>query len=263
MHYRVIRTVFAAVLAAGLSFGTAQADAPAASHLLTVRETGVLRVCTTGDYPPYTVRDDNGTYRGTDITLATELAAALQVSPQWVPVTWAGLAGDFAARCDIAVGGISDTAARRELADFSVALSTDGKTPVSRREDGDTYATIADINRPGVRVIVNRGGTNENFARANFPAADLTVWPDNLTIYDEIEQGRADVFVTDSVEGRYRQLTHPGLRVLHPDKPFDSFTKAYMLPRGDSIFDAVVNTWLTYQLRTGHVDRLTAEWLGV
>ncbi|MGW4249782.1 hypothetical protein [Nocardia sp. NPDC004722] len=34
--------------------GPAAAESP--SRLLTVVQSGVLRVCTTGDYPPYTVR---------------------------------------------------------------------------------------------------------------------------------------------------------------------------------------------------------------
>ncbi|MFI9503399.1 transporter substrate-binding domain-containing protein [Nocardia sp. NPDC052566] len=231
------------------------------SRLLTVQQAGVLRVCTTGDYPPYTVRE-NDRYVGVDITLAADLAAALHVTPQWIPTTWGTLMDDFAAQCDIGVGGISDTAARRRIADFSVPTSVDGKTPVTRRADGDAYSTVAQINQPGVRVIVNRGGTNEAFARANFPAAELTLWPDNMTIYDQIELGNADVFVTDSVEGRYRQRTHPTLQVLHPDQPFDSFTKAYLLPRGDALFNTVVNLWLETQIRSGRTEQLVREWIG-
>ncbi|MGW4247402.1 hypothetical protein ACWELQ_33485, partial [Nocardia sp. NPDC004722] len=72
----------------------------------------------------------------------------------------------------------------------------------------------------------------------------------------------ADVFVTDSVEGRYRQRTHPDLQVLHPDHPFDSATKAYLLPRGDLAFDTVVNTWLQAQISSGRSARLLADWIG-
>ncbi|WP_433724298.1 transporter substrate-binding domain-containing protein [Nocardia sp. CA-129566] len=238
------------------------ATAQDASRLFTVQQSGVLRVCTTGDYPPYTLREDDGTYRGVDITLATDLAATLHVVPQWIPTTWSTLTDDFLAHCDIAVGGISDTAARRRVADFSIATSIDGKTPVTRRADADSYATIEQINRPEVRVIVNRGGTNEAFARANFPAAQLTIWPDNLTIYDQIEQRNADVFVTDSVEGRYRQRTHTTLQVLHPDAPFDSAPKAYLLPQGDTLFNAVVNTWLESEIRSGRSNQLLTDWIG-
>ncbi|WP_330254290.1 transporter substrate-binding domain-containing protein [Nocardia sp. NBC_00565] len=237
------------------------ATAQEVSRLVTVQQSGVLRVCTTGDYPPYTLREDDA-YRGVDITLASDLAATLHVVPQWIPTTWSTLTDDFLAQCDIAVGGISDTTARRQVADFSIPTSIDGKTPVTRRADADTYATIDQINRPEVRVIVNRGGTNEAFARTNFPEAQLTIWPDNLTIYDQLEQHRADVFVTDSVEGRYRQRTHPTLQVLHPDTPFDSAAKAYLLPKGDVLFNTVVNTWLESAIRSGRADQLLADWIG-
>ncbi|MVU77540.1 transporter substrate-binding domain-containing protein [Nocardia sp. ET3-3] len=248
------------LLTSGAAAPAATAE-PSPSRLLIVAQSGVLRVCTTGDYPPYTLRGDDGAYTGVDITLATELATVLHAVPQWIPTTWSTLAADFVAHCDLAVGGISDTAERRQVADFSIPISTDGKTPVTRRADGDAYSTIAAINQPGVRVIVNPGGTNEKFARANFPDANLIVWPDNLTIYEQLEQGNADVFVTDSVEGRYRGRTHPDLQVLHPDHPFDSAPKAYLLPRGDLAFDTVVNTWLQAQLATGRPTQLLDTWI--
>ena len=78
-------------------------------------------------------------------------------------------------------------------------------------------------------MIVNRGGTNEQFARAHFPHAQPAVWPDNVTIFDQISQARADVFDTDSVEGRYRVRRHPDLRVLASEAPFDSFGKVFLV----------------------------------
>lgn len=222
---------------------------------------GVLRVCTTGDYPPFSLRGPDGRYRGVDIALAGELAAALHVTPRWVPTTWRTLTTDFPARCDIAVGGISDTPARRRVADFSVPLVVDGKVPIVRRGDADKYATLAGIDRPQVRVIVNPGGGNEAFARAHFPHAHLIVWPDNLTVCDRLADGTADVFVTDSVEGRYRQRGYPGLVVLHPDRPFDTEAKAFMLPAGRPLFAAFVDGWLRGEIRGGRVAVLMNSWL--
>ncbi len=222
-----------------------------------------LRVCTTGDYPPYSVGDGNGGYRGVDIDLARGLAATVGRPIEFVPLTWSSMKTDFAAlNCDIAAGGISDSAARREFAEFSMTYGTDGKAPITRTADADRYATIEQINRPEVRVIANRGGTNEEFARKNFPNAQLTLWPDNVTIFDEIAQGRADVFATDSVEGRYRVRTHPDLTVLHPDRPFDSFGKVFLVRKNDPVLAAEVNAWLAAQTATGGVDRLFADWIG-
>ncbi|WP_024805364.1 transporter substrate-binding domain-containing protein [Nocardia sp. BMG51109] len=222
-----------------------------------------LRVCTTGDYPPYSVSDGAGGFRGVDIDLARGLADVLRRPVQFVPTTWKSLPADFAAlNCDLAVGGISDSPARRAFSDFSITYGTDGKTPITRTEDAGRFATIEQIDRPEVRVVVNRGGTNEQFARTNFPHAQVSLWPDNVTIFDEIAQGRADVFVTDSVEGRYRVRTHPGLTVLHPDRPFDSFGKVFLLRRDDPVSAAEVNGWLAAQLATGGVDRLLDTWIG-
>ncbi|MGK8512612.1 transporter substrate-binding domain-containing protein [Nocardia asiatica] len=222
-----------------------------------------LRACTPGDYPPYSIRDDAGGHRGVDVDLAQGFAALLGRPIEFVPVTWATLKTDFAERnCDLAVGGISDLPSRRAFADFSITYGTDGKAPVTHRADGAAYSTIAEINRPDVRVIANRGGTNEEFARKNFPAAQLTLWPDNLTIFGELEQGRADVFVTDSVEGRYRVRQHPDLQVLHPESPFDSFGKVLLVRKGDPVLAAMVDAYLATQLATGAVDRLFDQWIG-
>jgi cyclohexadienyl dehydratase len=222
-----------------------------------------VRVCTTGDYPPYSVTDGHGGYRGIDIDLVRDMAQLLGRQVRFVPTTWASMGSDFAARaCDLAVGGISDAAARRAYADFSLSYGTDGKTPIVRADDAGKYATIEQIDQPQVRVIVNRGGTNEQFARTHFPHAQLTVWPDNVTIFDQIVAGRADVFVTDSVEGRYRVRQHPELRVLHPETPFDSFGKVFLLPKNDVPAAVMINSWLASQLATGGVDRRVAEWIG-
>ncbi|MEU2176573.1 transporter substrate-binding domain-containing protein [Nocardia sp. NPDC019219] len=248
-----------AVLVAGWT-ALVVAAIPAAAQ---PENSAALRACTPGDYPPYSIRDDGGGYRGIDVDLARGFAALLGRPIEFVPVTWATLKTDFAERnCDVAVGGISDLPSRRAFADFSITYGTDGKAPITHRANGAAYSTVAEINRPDVRVIANRGGTNEDFARKNFPDAQLTLWPDNLTIFGEIEQGRADVFVTDSVEGRYRVRQHPDLQVLHPEAPFDSFGKVLLVRKSDPVLAALLDAYLTSQLATGAVDRLFDQWIG-
>ncbi len=111
------------------------------------------------------------------------------------------------------------------------------------------YQTIADIDRPGTRVIVNPGGTNERFARANIKNAEIRIYADNVTIFDEIAKGNADLMMTDSSETRYQQKLHPGvLCAVHPDKPFDFAEKAYWLQR-DAALKAFVDHWLHIAIR--------------
>ncbi|MEE4421516.1 transporter substrate-binding domain-containing protein [Streptomyces bugieae] len=234
------------------------------SALDTVPRRGELRVCTTGDYRPFSYRDPGtGTYRGVDIDMARDLARSLDAKPRYVPTTWAGLVGDLSAgRCDIAMGGVSITLARARAVSFSEPTRTDGKTPIVRCADKDKYGTLEQIDRPGTTVIVNPGGTNEEFARAHIKHATLKVHPDNTTIFDEIIAGRADVMMTDASETRYQAKLHPELCSVHPDKPFTFSEKAYALPRGDHDFTAYVNQWVHLATHDGTYRKYENAWMG-
>ena len=80
------------------------------------------------------------------------------------------------------------------------------------------YQTVADIDKPGVKVIANPGGSNERFAKANFKQAALTIHSDNIGIFDEVLKGNADVFVTESAEAIVQQRQNLGLCAVNPDK---------------------------------------------
>ncbi|MEU9118023.1 transporter substrate-binding domain-containing protein [Streptomyces sp. NPDC048483] len=236
---------------------------PVATLLDTVPRRGVLRVCTTGDYRPFTHRDPKtGAYSGIDIQMARDLAKSLDAKPRYVATTWANLVGDLASgRCDIAVGGVSITLPRARAVYFSEPTRTDGKTPIVRCADKDRYRTLDQIDRRGTKVIVNPGGTNEQFARAHIKRATLTVHPDNTTIFDEIIAGRADVMMTDAGETRYQAKIHPELCSVHPDKPFTFSEKAYALPRGDEEFKAYVDQWVHLATHDGTYRKYEEAWM--
>ncbi len=237
--------------------------AETASRLDGVMQAGTLKVCTTGDYRPFSYLDAaKGTFEGIDIDLAGDLATALGVKVEFVPTTWSKLMADFTAgACDIAMGGVSITLPRQKVAFFSIPTLVDGKTPITRCENVGKFQTLADIDRPEVTAVVNPGGTNESFARANLKAAKIVVFPDNTRIFEEILAGRADLMMTDAVETRLQQKRHPGLCAVHPDQPFTFSEKAYLLPKGDGVFKAFVDQWLNLRLHDGTYARITAAWM--
>jgi chorismate mutase-like protein len=183
------------------------------------------------------------------------------VKLQVVPTTWAAMMGDLGDdRFDLAMGGVSVSLERQKKAWFSIPYLRDGKTPIARCEDAQKYQTLADIDRPAVRLIVNPGGTNERFARANATHATLVVNPDNVTIFDRIVAGDADVMITDAIEARLQQRLHPTLCALHPDAPFDFSEKAVLLPR-DVALKAYVDQWLHQAIESGAFARANEQWL--
>ncbi|MCX9193584.1 ABC transporter substrate-binding protein [Carbonactinospora thermoautotrophica] len=228
-----------------------------------VVERGEIRVCTTGDYRPFTYRDPKtGQYTGIDVDMAKDLAAALGVRVTFVPTTWRTLMSDFTAgRCDIGAGGVSVTLDRARQAYFSEPYLRDGKTPITRCENASRFQTLAQIDQPGVRVVVNPGGTNERFARENLKQATIVVHEDNTTIFDQIVAGRADLMITDSSEARYQAKIHPELCAVHPDQPFTFAEKAYLLPRGDEEFKHWVDQWVHLRTHDGTYRRLSDAWM--
>jgi cyclohexadienyl dehydratase len=172
---------------------------------------GVLRIGTPADYAPFAVAH-GGMLQGSDVELAVQLAAALQLRPVFIRTSWQALLDDLTAdRFDIAVGGVSANAARRARADISVALSRSGKTAIGRCHDQSRLASLAAIDRRTVTVVENPGGTNESFARAHLQSARLVIHPDNRTVFDELLSGRADVMFTDETEVRLATHRHPDL----------------------------------------------------
>jgi chorismate mutase-like protein len=109
-------------------------------------------------------------------------------------------------------------------------------------------------------LIVNPGGTNERFAHRYAPQAQLTVYPDNVTIFGQIVAGAADLMITDAIETRLQQRLHPQLCAVHPDAPFDQAEKAILLPRDDA-FKAYVDQWLGQRIANGSVQQRLDRWL--
>jgi cyclohexadienyl dehydratase len=153
----------------------------------------VLRVCTPGDYKPFAFQKPDGTFEGIDVDHMQSLMASLVSS---------GMGEDERSndgrlhrrQVRIAVGGISVTLDRQKRVAFSTAYMVNGKTPLVRCAEVAKYQTVADIDKPGVKVIANPGGSNERFAKANFKNATVTIHTDNITIFDEVLKGNADVF---------------------------------------------------------------------
>src|SRR5438034_464167 len=202
--------VFVSLAMAVLWTVVAHAQQPANSRLDDIIKRGTLRVGMTGDYRPFTYFDKTTSkFAGFDVDMAEALGKALGVKVEFVQTAWPQLMKDFEAdNFDIAMGGVSITLDRQKKGLFSTPIMREGKTPIARCADVGKYQSITDIDRKGTRVIVNPGGTNERFARANIKDADITVFPDNTVIFDEIAKGNADLMMTDASETRYQQKQH-------------------------------------------------------
>jgi cyclohexadienyl dehydratase len=247
------------LLSPGLA-ATTGAETP--SLLDAIAKSGTLRVGLTEDYRPFSIADASGTVEGIDVDMANNLSQSLGVRLEIVKTSWPTLKSDLEAdRFDIAMGGITITLDRQKAGLFSIPVFSSGKTPITHCADAAKYRTLAQIDQPGVRVIVNPGGTNERFDQAHLQQATIVPWKDNATIFDALAGGTADVMITDAVETGLQAKLHPGvLCPVHPDAPFDHSQLGYWMPR-DAIFAAYVDQWLNLLNLTGEHQAILDRWL--
>lgn len=249
----VRRHIYGAIVA--LCCGT---PALGGEALEAIHTRGSLLVGTTGDYKPFTFREPDGRYSGADIVMAEHLARRLGVRLQLVPTAWPVLLDDFTAgKFDVAMGGVSVNAARAARGTFSTVVYVDGKRPVARCADQDRFTSVEAIDQPSVRVIVNPGGTNSDFAQKNLTHAAVTIHSDNTTVFDEIIAGRADVMVTDGIEADHQALMHPSLCPTHVAAPFTRLEKAY-LARNDPDLVREINGLIATETASGEWPRMLA-----
>jgi cyclohexadienyl dehydratase len=234
-----------------------------ADALQAVRMRGVLRVGTTGDYCPMSyLNPETRAYEGFDAALAEDLAASLGVKIEYIPTAWPTLMRDtLAGKFDLALCGITVTSARKEQALMSDGYLENGKTILCRSEDAGKYVSLAAVNRPGVRVMENPGGLNEQFARENLPEAALTIHPVNEEIPALIASGKADVMITETMEAAY--YTGKDSRLAAPllDRPFTHGQLGALLPPGNETLLEYVNCFIETERRSGRLNELSILYL--
>ena len=103
----------------------------AESNLDKILSTGVLKVGTTGDWDPMTMKDPaTNKYKGFDIDVMKELAKDMGVTVEFVPTDWKTIvSGITSARYDISTS-VSKTPKRAEVAGFTDTYYKYGTVPL-------------------------------------------------------------------------------------------------------------------------------------
>ena len=89
------------------------------SRLDDVIKRGALRVCTPGDYKPFSLASGDAGFEGLDVDLVQAMAKSLGVEARFVKTSWPKLMDDFVEKCDLGIGGISVTTDRQKRAFFT------------------------------------------------------------------------------------------------------------------------------------------------
>lgn len=208
------------------------------SHRLNrVTASKVVRVCIWPDYYSITYRNPKTQQlSGIDIDLARELGKDLGVAVQFVDSSFAKLIEDVTQdHCDVAMFAIGITPQRAEKLRFTQAhLASDIyaiTTKTNRR-----IKTWDDIDKAGSVVAVAKGTLHEPVMKERLKAAELLVLDTPFAREQEVQSGRADVFMTDyPYSQRFLANTDWG-RVVSPPSTYHVTPYAYAMKPGDDVW---------------------------
>ena len=249
-------TFMLAMLAASPAPATAQ------STLHRILEAGEIRVGTTGDWNPMTVRDPaTNAYQGFDIDVVTELAKDLGVRLVFVSTEWKTLvSGMVAGKYDISTSA-SVTPSRIRTVGFTRSYYQVGSVPLTLKKDLARFNGWEDINRADVRVAVTLGTSFEQQVKQFFPKADIKAVEAPARDFQEVLSGRAQVSITSNLEASQLVQTYPQLAVVPVDKPRSPADLAFITPQTDQVWINYLNHWIAIKANRGFFRDLQEKWM--
>ncbi len=236
-----------------------------AGRLEDIEARGTIRIGTTGDYRPMSyLNPETGEYEGIDAELSQIIADSLGVAIEYVPTSWPTLTEDtMADKFDFALCGISRNYARAKIMAMSdgYGIGYFGKTILCRKEDAKKFQSLADIDKPEVRVMINPGGTNEKFAHANLKNVQLIVHQKNAEIPALIAEGKADIMITEVVEANHYVRLDNRLAAPMVDRPFTLHSCGALMMKGDQEFLNYINFVFAELRMNGTMAKLEEKYL--
>jgi len=225
-----------------VAHGLVMADGDRLERILAAK---TLRACIWPDYYGISFRNPKTLQlSGIDVDLARELARELGVEIEFVDSAFATLIDDVLTdRCDLATFAIGITPERRKHLRFTqphLASDIYGITTRSNRRVRDW----SDIDRPGTLVAVAKGTLHEPIMRQKLRHAELRVLDTPHAREQEVQSGRADVFMTDYPYSRRMLESHDWARLVLPSDPYHVTPYAWAMAPGDDAFHARVERFI-------------------
>jgi len=238
------------------AIGTAHAQ----SVLDEILSEGKLKVGTTGDWNPMSVRDPaSNSYKGFDIDVMTELAKDLDVELEFVPTDWKTLVNGVTSGKYHMTGSASISPPRMKAAGFSESYLAVEIYPFTMQDKLSKFDGWDSINQPGVKVATTLGTTFEKHVREWFPNAEIKVVEAPARGFNEVVAGRADVFITSNIEGATLKEKFDIAQV-GGTEPRAPAPIAMLLPQDDQVWINYVNNWVKLKKLKGFFEATGETW---
>lgn len=235
-----------------------------ADKLDDVIDEGVLRCGVVLDFPPIGYRDANNQPAGFDVEYCKDLAAALEVEFEILPLTWAErLPVIVTNRADVVFGGTSDSLARAKTVGFSIPYAIYYAQAVVGKNTG--IKTVEDMLVKGVKVAAAVGTVPEQewlkLAKKHGVEGSYQGYQSENEVFLAVAQGKADAGITTNTTILPITQQHKTL-ISGPRMPWGTDYTSVVGPRMDVTWLNYLNLFVTHQVRSGRYAELWGKYVG-
>ncbi len=249
--------LFAIGMATALITSSASAD-----KVDDVIDAGKLRCGVVLDFPPIGYRDANNEPAGFDVEYCKDLAAALDVELELVPLTWADrLPVIVTNRADVVFGGTSDTLERAKTVGFTIPYAIYFAQAVVGAETG--IETFEDMKGARVAAAVGTVPEQEFLKYAEeWGTVDLYQgYQSENEVFLAVAQGKADAGITTNTAIKPITDQYDSV-VAGPRMPWTTDYTSVVGPRKDVPWLNYLNLFITQQVRSGRYQELWGHFVG-
>ena len=227
----------------------AQVPVKATEAAKSLAPSGVLRVAINLGNIVLAQRNTKGELTGISVILARALAQRLKLPIELITFEAAGAVFDGLDKGLLDLAFLAIEPERAAKIDFSPPYVIIEGTYLVRKDA--PFRTVADLDRPGVRIAVGRGAAYDLFLTRTLKQAELRRAPTGAS--------SIDLFLSDGLEAAAgvrqslveRAQANPGLRVL-PDR-FTDIRQAIGTPKGRPAGTAYVRAFIEEMKASGEV----------
>lgn len=218
-------------------------------------------------YPPGFIVDPNTKEKsGIFNDLLVEIALRNHLTINYKEeVTWATMIESLkSGRVDLIANPVWATNERRANADFSIPVYFSPIGIYVRANDDRFNEDPSRINSSDVRIAGVDGEINGVIAKADFPKAELILFPNNIDVaqlFLEIQSGRKDVTFAEPMFAYDYMKANPGkLKDVAVNSPIRNYPNSFMFDQGHPELKSFLDGEIQKLIKDGTVDRVLAKY---
>jgi polar amino acid transport system substrate-binding protein len=223
---------------------------------------GKVRCAVVLDFPPIGYRDANNEPAGFDVEYCKDLAKALDVDYELLPVTWAErLPAIVSNRADVVFGGTSDSLQRAKTVGFSIPYAIYYAQAVVGKDSG--IVTFEDMKGKRVAAAVGTVPEQEYLKIAEeWGVVDLYQgYQSENEVFLAVAQGKVDAGITTNTAVKPIAAQYESI-IAGPRMPWTTDYTSVVGPRKDFGWLNYLNLFITQQVRSGRYQELWDKFVG-